>query len=289
MYHDKWHICYADNYFNGIPLLTALYDRGIHTVGTLRVNRLKSRGNIYYDKKGANKGIRGNMKQHQISDHTFVTSWWDKRPVNMLHSFETMKDVCKRHDADPVTGEHKITEVERPTIIKHYNAGMGGTDGMDQYLAYYRTSVKTKRWPHCIIFHFLLASVTNAFIMHKEANKLTKHDQDGNLFSFMMSVVDEWCRLRTEDEIPVCIVDPAPRHCSSSNISATDPRFVGKHWPLYLPRYTKDKKRLHHTCSLPGCTRRTSSYCKTCGVTLCFNAMEEHGDTSCFEAYHTPP
>lgn len=287
-YHNKWHICYVDNYFNGLPLLQGLWSRKIHTCGTLRANRVRTAEKLYYDKKGAGKGHRGEMKQHMLSDHCYVTSWFDKRPVNMLHSFKTMKGSCLRHDKDHVTGGSKETIVERPTVINHYNAGMGGTDGMDQYLSYYRTSVRTKRWPHSIIFHFLLASVTNAFIMHKEAHGLNKHENNGNLFSFIMSVVDDWCVMGLQNEVSDVLFAVQPKHYTPMVVPRSDARFCGAHFPMKFPNYIVHSEeyteRMIHRCKRYGCNKRTSTYCKTCGVTLCIDAVN---GTTCFEIYHT--
>ena len=115
-------------------------------MGTLRTNRVRSKNvKIFYDMKDK-RNYGGEMMQHQICMDCYVTSWLDKRPVNMLHSFPTFISTINRPANHGETGEHFIAKVDRPSVIDIYNKGMGGTDLFDQYLSYYRTSIKTKRW-----------------------------------------------------------------------------------------------------------------------------------------------
>ncbi|MFO0000340.1 MAG: hypothetical protein ACK559_04360, partial [bacterium] len=66
--------------------------------------------------------------------------------------------------------------IKRPSNIKFYNAGIGGTDCEDHKLALYRTSVNSRKWPIRIIFHFLLAAVLNAHILYKLKNLIQATD-----------------------------------------------------------------------------------------------------------------
>jgi hypothetical protein len=51
--------------------------------------------------------------------------------VNMLHTFPTFKENCKRLIQDTQTSEWNRTSIPRPTVIGLYNESMGGTDLMD--------------------------------------------------------------------------------------------------------------------------------------------------------------
>lgn len=42
--------------------------------------------------------------------------------------------------------EKRIVPVPRPRLIAKYNTHMGGTDGMDQNTACYRTSIRGRKW-----------------------------------------------------------------------------------------------------------------------------------------------
>ena len=55
-----------------------------------------------------------------------------KKPVNTTGQIK-----------DKNTSRYERKKIERPTIIKYYNRGMGGTDLFDQRLSYYRPNVKT--------------------------------------------------------------------------------------------------------------------------------------------------
>lgn len=52
-----------------------------------------------------------------------------------------------------------------PTIVNHYNWGMGGTDGIDQKISYYLPILKSSHWANRIFIHMLMVSVANAFII----------------------------------------------------------------------------------------------------------------------------
>ncbi len=64
-----------------------------------------------------------------------------------------------------------------PTIIAHYNEGMGGTDNFDQKISYYRSTLKSVKWQKKIYSHFITCSLINAHILYKEDNKLTRKDK----------------------------------------------------------------------------------------------------------------
>lgn len=277
MYHNKWHVCNIDNYFNSLPLLKLLYADKIHTNGTMRANRVKSTVSLYFDKKGVNKGNRGDMKCHKLCDNAYITSWVDKRSVNMLHSFPTNKNITTRASKDG-NGKYVRTNVARPTVIQHYNKGMGGTDKFDQYMSYYRTSVKTKKWPHPVIFHFLHASIVNAWILYKTKYKLQKQDDCGNLISFIEHIINNWSvRGFIVPEAQVAH-DILPKHRSTTTVDPADVRYFGQHFGRIL------KSDCRQMCKQPGCNRKASSICETCAVHLCMYSDE---GSTCFEKYHT--
>jgi hypothetical protein len=141
------------------------------------------------------------MKSRQIGDSLFTTSWYGKTPVNMLHIFATVKESVLRNTKEPVTNKYKKAGIERPSVIRAYNEGMGGTDSFDQRLAHYRPAVKTKRCPHRIIFHLFQCSLINAHIIYKEVNGLEKRDNLHALFSFVDGIIDEIAMQRTDDAV----------------------------------------------------------------------------------------
>lgn len=165
---------------------------------------------------------------------------------------------------------------------------MGGTDRFDKLLSYYRTTVKTKRWPHTIIFHFQLCCAVNAWILFRIVNKLTRQDDNYSLVSFLENLVDQLCAKRSAviptlvEEVPVIF---APKHVAQTQVSRTDSRYFGQHFPFSIPNIdSRTGATNRKQCKRPGCLRKVSTFCKKCGVALCFDLVN---GTTCFEQYHT--
>lgn len=290
-YHGKNHIMYVDNYFNSIALCEYLLDkRQIHVVGTLRSNRIPSSivpRNWWFKKSSKNE--RGEMKSKQIDDDLFVTTWYDKKPVNMLHTFETTKEKVTRNSKNTTTKAYEQVDIERPTVVRAYNEGMGGTDSFDQRLAYYRPAVNTKKWPHRIIFHLLQCSIINAHIIYKEKNQLQKHDPLDDLFGFLDSIIDEitaiyGCEQQSDEEESELIENirhnPVKRRRTVSETVSEK----GHHVPYSLPAVDpKTKKANRLQCNAPGCKKKVSTFCSHCNVALC---LELAGNENCWNKYH---
>ena len=297
VYRDRNHIVYVDNYFQGPYLCDAQLTRGLHTCGTFRTNRIKTVSPVFYTKTGDGRGKRGDMKQHKLKDNLFCTSWWDKRGVNMLSTFETFWKTCRRHDRDKKTGVYSHLELPRPTIIAKYNKGMGGTDLFDQHVSYYRTSVKTKRWPHTVIFHFLLVCVVNSWLLYKDIHKPKPHQKYGNLLSYVDHIVDVMCSMTdgTEEDVDVAEVGEdngfqrAKKAVKQENVSIPLLRQAGNHYSMRLPNLDTDGKTNRRQCRGPNCKKQTPSYCTKCGEALCCDeklAADGVTKTTCFIEYH---
>lgn len=297
LYHNRNHICFVDNFFNGLYLCMDLLGKGIHTCGTFRTNRVKVSTPVFYTKTGAGRGERGEMKQSKIGENMYITSWFDKKPVNMLSTFPTYSNTCIRNDRNKKSGVYTKLKLPRPTIIAAYNKGMGGTDLFDQFLSYYRTSVKTKRWPHTVIFHFLLCSVVNSWILYKDIYHPDKHGNNGNLYSYITNLVGSMCDMSDgtnadvdECEIgDLCGIERAPKHHKASANPLDIGRNSGDHCCMRLPNLDNDGKTNRRRCKGPNCDKWTSIYCMQCGVGLCIDqklGIDQRTQTTCFIEYH---
>jgi hypothetical protein len=294
-YHHRNHICYIDNYFNGVKLLATLISRGIHGAGTVRSNRVKSSAreiSLFWSnssKKGV-RGKKGDRKQHKLGDNLYVTSWYDKKAVNMLHTYPSKMYTTKRNISDPKTRAHTVVDIEKPTIIADYNWGMGGTDLFDQFVSYYRAGVKTKKWPHCVLFHFFSTCIVNSWILYKIRHKITdKHTHGGNLYSFQDAIISFLC--------PVADVTPgsanesaeskpaARRTVATSAPVVINPPVFNGHFVTHIRSNNKGPRNtVRKTCKLEGCGRLVGTFCRACKVALCIG--NDVSGTSCFEKYH---
>lgn len=291
LYHDKNYIMYVDNYFNSIGLCNyLLYKRGIHTVGTLRINRIPKElvPKDWWFKK-SKKIKRGSMKSRQIEQNLFVTTWYDKKPVQMLHTFASTREQVDRNTKNPATSSYQKLRIQRPRVISAYNAGMGGTDSFDQRLSYYRPSINTKRWPHRIIFHMLECSIINSHILYKEVNNLQKHDELYDLFGFIDALIDEILSLYKPGESSGAdegsddeLIEHNPvRYPSSSHEKVTE---QANHVPYCLPALQKGTRISNRKrCAAIGCKNKVSSFCSHCQVALCLDLED---GTNCWRKYH---
>jgi hypothetical protein len=291
IYHNKNHIMYVDNYFNTMALCDYLLtERSIHTVGTLRTNRIPKQlvpKDWWYKK--SKKIQRGSMKSRRIGNSLFVTSWYDKKPVNMLHTFHTTKEPVTRNSKNSRTKKYEKVRIGRPTVVRAYNKGMGGTDSFDQRLAYYRPSINTKRWPHRIFFHLFQCSVINAHIIYKEMKGLEKHDPLHDLFGFLDHIIDELVAHNVAKDIPsskgiatteVIEHDPLKRLRNKPVLTSQNANHVPYSVPFHDPATQKENRC---KCNLPECTKRVLTFCHECRVALCLNLED---GTNCWAKYH---
>jgi hypothetical protein len=160
--HDKNHFCATDNWYTSAQSLAYLRSKGIHCVGTINKKRLGSRfppAGIFKVARGQPKRARADccIYSTKVDGHAaFVTSWQDKRPVTVLSSYRPLAGECVRKIKVGRTWTKQ--RFFRPTVIRHYNHTMGGTDLHDQRLAFARSTVKSRRWQVrvCSLLHVSL-------------------------------------------------------------------------------------------------------------------------------------
>ena len=51
--------------------------------------------------------------------------------------------------------EKKYIDIKCPNIVQQYNASMGGVDLLDSLIALYRIRIRSKKWYHRLVFHFI--------------------------------------------------------------------------------------------------------------------------------------
>lgn len=304
--HHKGHIMHADNYFNSPKLVYLLLERGIHCNGTIRANRFTKRWKIhktwFYKKK--NQAARGTMRAKKLCyirdnkmHYAWVISWIDNKAVNLVTTFKPYANLTQRNSKNP-DGRHVRLVIRRPTNVKFYNKGMGGTDSEDHKLALYRSSIVSRKWPIRIIFHFLLASVINALILYRLKNHLEVGDKYYILGDFIEAVAEE---MKAQGQAAPIAEPVAPVAAPAADRRAAAPpiatkaatsesrwktwescpsRLTGRHFPVHY-KQTDCRRRV---CKMPDCNSQVNDYCRQCDVPLC---IEDCDGTSCFEKFHT--
>ena len=122
-YHHRNYILYTDNWFTSFGQLRILRKRGILFVGTIK----SIRSGVPKKTQGRpRKWLRGEFCTRKAlfnGSTVYYTEWQDKKPVKILHTFNTYKDTCTRQVRE--NGRWSRKQYTRPTIINLYNKGMG--------------------------------------------------------------------------------------------------------------------------------------------------------------------
>uniref|UniRef100_A0A3Q3E1X0 PiggyBac transposable element-derived protein domain-containing protein n=1 Tax=Labrus bergylta TaxID=56723 RepID=A0A3Q3E1X0_9LABR len=149
----KNHKVFADNYFTSVPLVQHLKERGIHYVGTIRMNRMK----------------HWSMNFRVNQENNIVVRWYDNKAVNLISSFVGTEPVGNVKRWDRKSKTHIM--VPRPAIVETYNKFMGGVDLLDMLSALYKFSFRSRRWYMYIWWNTVTVAVINAWNLYRRDQK----------------------------------------------------------------------------------------------------------------------
>ncbi|KAL4088559.1 hypothetical protein QTP88_023651 [Uroleucon formosanum] len=237
----------------GIKIFVLASD--IYAAGTVRANRFVNPP-LLGDKimakicRGSTYEIRSHVENACVIG---LVKWFDNKSV--------------------ILGSNFITSVERPEIVKLYNASMGGVDKADQMISLYRTFIKSQKWTIRMIFHAFDLVASNAWLQYKEAEGLRQQKKK----------VGRPIKLSYSSESPTSSSSSLPLLYSPTN--RTDSSL-----PLDVSRYDRldhmpkiDCLKNATKCKNPMCSRnnRTHFYCTKCNVHLCLTK-----ERNCFADFH---
>ncbi|KAK0046815.1 piggyBac transposable element-derived protein 3 [Biomphalaria pfeifferi] len=155
---------YFDNLFTSLSLMDRLTKEGFGATGTLRSSRTEKAPII--DQKVMSKKVRGSFDymQDKLSGCLMVR-WHDNSVVTVLSNCHSIKPIgnAKRWS----NKEKKSILVDQPNVISQYNRYMGGVDRLDQNIATYRISIRSKKWWWQVVSFLLSASVNNAWMLYR--------------------------------------------------------------------------------------------------------------------------
>jgi hypothetical protein len=300
-YQHKQHILFTDNWFTSFQQLTTCIKYGIHMVGTVQ----KKRKGVPFSWKPAHgvqqSRIRGEFQseksifyasEDQIED-IYYTSWMDRKPVALLHTFPTKSGMCTRMVKTANDGWQR-QEYTRPTIIPIYNKGMGGTDSGDQRMEAYRPELKTVSWIPRVLSHFINAAIVNSFIWYAAAfpEKNLSH------YQFRDRLVDDMVKSQLEKKITET-GKIREKSMSKKQWSKDKSRQVGSHY-IFQQRKPADQRVEGLNPSNPSkqrnrnwfrgacmfCGRSVDTKCEQCRVWLCC-VLNEDNQLTCFKEFHT--
>ena len=97
-----------------------------------------------------------------------VVRWFDNKVVTLLSTYAAIEPVKQVNCFDK---KNKVqTLVKSPDIVTKYNKFMGYVDQLDMLVALYRINMRSKKWYHRIIFHFLDVILINSWCLYRAAH-----------------------------------------------------------------------------------------------------------------------
>ncbi len=206
-----------------------------------------------------------------------MVCWQDNKPVILLSALPIQPTEVIRHSHTGVA----IT-LPCPSILRLYNAAMGGTDSFDQRMSYYWPQIRSYKWTVRVLVHFFYVAVLNSHILFREKNRLRRDQTNFSFLSFIQTLTIQLTAVpSTKIRLP-----HRPRKANSADICPR--RVVGTHTPCHVPLSKSAKttlgcpRTLRKVCAV--CKKDTAFMCAQCAVGLHINIR---GQDNCWETYHS--
>ncbi|RVE73980.1 hypothetical protein OJAV_G00036640 [Oryzias javanicus] len=101
-----------------------------------------------------------------VGDTTLhAVKWYDNRSVSLLSDYIGAHPVTDVHRWDGK--QKKVIRVPCPAVVREYNKNMGGVDLLDSLIALYRTKIRSKKWYHRLMFHFIDMTTRDCLAAYK--------------------------------------------------------------------------------------------------------------------------
>lgn len=262
-----------DNYFTSVRLLEKLKTEKTLACGTIRANRKGNPKNLKDDKKMK----RGDVDFRCSRDGISFFKWKDNKAVLLASNYHgSEQTTVARRDQKGV--QHDIS---CPTVVKDYNAFMGGVDHADQLRASYGLNRRSKKWWHRIFWGILEITFVNSYVVYcqvEEKISLLEYKRcvtNGLMSQQNLTVDTRMLKRRSlNDDSPQC---SKKRRGKKESVSK-DIRLgnLGIHWPKFV-----DARGRCEMCSINKVQSKPYSKCSHCNVFLCCNDKK-----NCFAKYH---
>ena len=270
---------YFDNYYTSVPVITYLAKLGIHSLGTVRRNRLPS-CKVPSEAEGRKleRGTCGEFVANYDGIDISNVYWKDNKMVTLLSSFVGIDPIDKvdRYDRK---GHEKI-QVSCPAIVRQYNRHMGGVDLLDSIIGKYKIKMRSRKWYMRLFYHLLDITIINAWLLYRrcnqENNKLLK------LADFRIELARTLCSIGGTSSTPKrgrpsVLQQTIECKRKKPNAAALPPQEVRLDNVCHFPIWNTTRLR----CKNPTCKAQTYVLCEKCKTALCFNK-----DKICFKTFH---
>lgn len=282
------HNIYFDNFFTTFQLLEILQKKQIFAIGTIRTNRFSNLP-FLSDKemkelgRGSTYEISTNMSNCNIG----LIKWFDNKAVALGSNYVTSG---KTDEVRRWNKKNKYYEViERPEVVRLYNKSMGGVDKMNQLISFYRTFIRSKKWPLRMICHVFDVAVANSWLQYKKdaegLNVPKKYQLD--LMKFKIDLAKDLINVGKTIS-PKRRGRPAATNDYLTTPTTTKIKKVDSERPSNNLRTDTvdhladfDDKKIATRCKYYDCKRRTHIFCLKCKVHLCLDSKSK-----CFRDFH---
>ena len=173
--------------------------------------------------------------------------------------------------------EKKELLIDCPSAVVRYSRNMGRVDLLDGLLSYYRIPVRSKKWYHRLIWHFLDVACVQVWLFYW---KDTDAKDGMSLKLFKMSIAELLLKQRKAKQGRPSTSSIDADHAAKAQRELVKPipnksvRTDGyEHWP----EFSETKGR----CRNPGCKVIPKVKCTKCDVRLCFTT-----NSNCFKKFH---
>uniref|UniRef100_A0A1B6MC64 PiggyBac transposable element-derived protein domain-containing protein n=1 Tax=Graphocephala atropunctata TaxID=36148 RepID=A0A1B6MC64_9HEMI len=237
----------GDNWFSSIQLVQQLKERGLTYVGTVRKDKVEVPPEF---KPNPQRGVKSSI--YGFTEDITLMSYVPKEQKAVIM-------VSSMHH-----GATDDSETGKPEIIALYNNTKGGVDSLDQKIANYSSSRRTRRWPMAIFFTIIdTASGVNAYVLHQaytNSNQMSRMD-------FMKQLAAALVHQHMLDRLQRAI----PRELSFSIRRILKlPLQEEEHQPVQ----TLEKRKTCAFCP-PRLKRQTRYPCQKCGVPICLECARK--------------
>ena len=249
---------FFDNLFTSFPLLEQMSARQIAGTGTVRQNRL-FKVPVKNKKELEAKAVQRGTMDVIYNNDVVLVGWKDNKAVYMAsNKYDAIADkTCRRYNRV----ERKEVQVPIPTMIREYNANMGGVDLLDSMVACYRIQFRMKKWWWPCYAWSLSVSAVNAWRLRM---RVTGYQEP--FLSFLRELVTGMMAEHGKPPLrPVSLqVDDQVRFDEKGHWPrSTDPDPAGK------PRQ-KNCKQCYEATKKESKTTLMCSKCKSALHALCF-------------------
>ncbi|XP_058792081.1 piggyBac transposable element-derived protein 4-like [Phymastichus coffea] len=264
--NKNYHI-YFSNYFTSTNLMITLLKDGISACWTIRKDRKGLTKN-----QGKDKDMKMGGNEYRTSnDGIRYLKWVDKKPIHFLSNFHDPSDLS---EVERRQKDGSLKTIACPQMSKDYNAHMGCLDKSDQMKSFYEITRKSRKWWHCLLWHFIDVTLVNSFIIFKLLNP----DKDLKSKEFRLLVVDELIGLNCQKKRGRPYSNN-PKTPASKKIKT--PESIRTSGQKHLPGVYEGLYQNCEFCSTKNNRLRSQFYCITCNVTLCIKSKK-----NCFAEYH---